>query len=267
MPANEWITAHTPQDKPNSARVYDCLLGGYHNFEADRLSVEATAKFWPDVRLGAQANRAFLRRAVHFCLEHGIDQFLDIGSGLPTVGNVHEIAHKRNPSAHVVYVDIDPVAVAHSQAILQGDPNTAAIQADLRKPEQILDHAEVKRLLDWSRPAAVLLVAVVHFVLDDDQANRAMHVLRDALAPGSYVAITHLTFDDCPSDKAEGLIKSVLRTSKARTRAQITQLLDGLELVPPGLVYLPLWRPEDPDDVLLDQPERTLGWGGVGRKP
>lgn len=267
MPANEWVTAHTSQDKPNPARVYDCLLGGYHNFEADRLSVQATVKFWPDVRLGAQANRAFMRRVVHFCFEHGIDQFLDIGSGLPTVGNVHEIAHQRNPAAHVVYVDIDPVAVAHSQTILRGNPYVSAIQADFRQPEQILDHAEVKRLLDLSRPAAVLLVAVVHFIKDDDQADRAMHALRDALAPGSYVAISHLTFDDCPPDKAEGLIKSVLRTSKARTRTQITQLLDGLELVPPGVVYLPLWRPEGPDDVLLDQPERVLGWGGVGRKP
>ena len=267
MTANEWVTQHTPQDRPNAARIYDYLLGGYHNFEMDRLAAEKYIAALPDTRLGAQANRAFLRRVVHFCLEQGIDQFLDLGSGIPTAGNVHEIAQQTNPAARVVYVDVDPIAVAHSLAILRDNPNAAAIQADIAQPEQVLNHAEVKRLLDFGRPAAILFVAVLHFVPDDDQAYRAVRVFRDALTCGGYVAVTHLTFDDCPRGMAETLTKSVLKTSKARTRAQISVLLDGLELVPPGLVYIPLWRPEGPDDVLFDQPERVIGLGGVGRKP
>jgi hypothetical protein len=119
MNTNEWVTSDTPQDRPNSARIYDYLLGGYHNFEIDRLAAEKYIAALPDARLGAQANRAFLRRVVHFCIEQGIDQFLDLGSGIPTVGNVHEIAHQTNPAARVIYVDIDPVAVAHSLAILR----------------------------------------------------------------------------------------------------------------------------------------------------
>ena len=269
MTANEWATEHTPQDRPNSARIYDYLLGGYHNFEPDRLAAEKYIAALPDARLGAQANRAFLRRVVHLCLEQGIDQFLDLGSGIPTVGNVHEIAQQTNPAARVIYVDIDPIAVAHSLAILRDNPNAAAIQADIAQPEQVLDHAEVKRLLDFCRPVAVLMVAVLHFVTDDDQAYRTVRVFRDALTLGGYVAITHFTFDDAPPDMIERFKKVMAKPSlsKVRTHAETAQFFDGLELVAPGLVHPPLWRPEGPDDVFLTQPERVVGWAGVGRRP
>jgi len=269
MNTNEWATRDTPQDRPNPARIYDYLLGGYHNFEMDRLVAEKYMAALPDVRPGAQANRAFLRRVVHFCLEQGIDQFLDLGSGIPTAGNVHEIAQQTNPAARVVYVDIDPVAVAHSLAILRDNPHAAAIQADVAQPEQVLDHAEVKRLLDFRRPAAILFAAVLHFVMDDSQAYRTVRVFRDALTCGSYIAITHFTFDDAPPDTIERYEKVMANpsVSKARTHAETAQFFDGLELVSPGLVHFPLWRPEGPDDVLLGQPGRVLGWGGVGRRP
>jgi SAM-dependent methyltransferase len=269
MTVSEWVTEHTPQDRPNSARIYDYLLGGYHNFETDRLAAEKYIAALPDARLGAQAGRAFLRRVVHFCLDQGVDQFLDLGSGIPTVGNVHEIAQQANPAARVVYVDIDPIAVAHSLAILRDNPNAAAIQADIAQPEQVLNHAEVKRLLDFRRPAAVLLLSVLHFVTDDDQAYRAVRVFRDALTGGGYVAIVHFTFDDAPLDMIERFKKVMVKpnVSKARTYAETARFFDGLELVAPGLVHVPLWRPEGPDDVFLTQPERVVGWAGVGRRP
>jgi hypothetical protein len=152
---------------------------------------------------------------------------------------------------------------------LRDNPNAAAIQADIAQPEQVLNHAEVKRLLDFRRPAAILLSAVLHFVTDDDQAYRTVRVFRDALTCGGYVAITHLTFDDAPPDMIERYKKVTAKPSrsKARTRAETAQFFDGLELVAPGLVHLPLWRPESPDDVFLTQPERVVGWAGVGRRP
>jgi SAM-dependent methyltransferase len=265
-----WVPEGVSLDQPNVARMYDYLLGGYHNFEVDRIVAEKARQAYPDVGLTAQVLRGFLRRCVQFLVEQGIDQFLDIGSGIPTVGNVHEVAQQANPAARVVYVDIDPSAVAHSQAILRGNPNAAAIQADVRQPERILDHVEVKRLLDLRRPAALLLVALLHFVSDDEQAYRVVDTLRDALAPGSFVAITHGTYDNAPLEvmrRLERLTAGTPTPARYRTRAEIQRFLGGLEWVEPGLVPPPLWRPEGPDDLFLDQPERSLGLGGVGYKP
>jgi hypothetical protein len=256
-------------DKPSVARIYDYILGGYHNFEIDRLMGEKLLEIYPDSRLVAQALRACLRRMVSFLVEQGIDQFLDIGSGIPTVGNVHSVVQQVNPAAHVVYVDIDCVAVAHSTAMLKDDPNATAICADAHYPDRILNHAEVKRLLDFSRPAAVLFLGMLQYIVDDDQAHNTVRTFRDALVPGSYIAISHGTRDSAPREQTEQVEKLSTSTptpSKYRTRAEIQQLFEGFELVEPRLVYIPLWRPEGPDDIFLDQPERSMIWGGVGRK-
>jgi hypothetical protein len=270
MSTDTWIPEGVDLERPNSARMYDYFLGGYHNFEVDRLASEKALEIYPDGRLGAQACRAFLRRVVNFLVEQGIDQFLDIGSGLPTLGNVHEVAQKVNPAARIVYVDIDPVAVAHARAMLKDNPSASAIRVDARWPDEILNHTEVKDLLDFSRPAAVLFLTFLHYVGDDDQAHNTVGTLRDALVPGSYIAISHGMYDDAPPGVAERMEKLSAGTptpSRYRSRAEIREFFEGLEVVEPGLVYIPLWRPEGPDDILLDEPERVLVFGGVGRKP
>lgn len=264
----KWGSSEIPLDKPSAARMYDYYLGGSHNFELDRQMAEQAIALWPDLPLIMQANRAFLRRAVNYLLNQGVDQFLDIGSGIPTVGNVHEVAQLANPAARVVYVDIDPVTVAHGQAILQGSSNVTTIQADVRQPEQILSHPVTRSLLDFDRPVAVLLVALLHFIPDDAEASRAVAVLRGALAPGSYLAISHASYEGMPAESREHeqLYTRTPTPLKTRSRLDIQRLFDGFEFVEPGLVYIPLWRPEGPDDLFLDQPERCTGFAGVARK-
>lgn len=270
MSTDTWIPDGLDLERHNQARIYDYMLGGYHNFEVDRVMAKKVLEILPDARLGAHTARAFLRRVVNFLVKQkGIDQILDLGSGIPTVGNVHQVAQKANPAARVVYVDIDPVAVAHSLAMLQDNPNATAIQADARWPDKILSHPEVKNLLDFSQPVGVLFLLILHVIANDEEAYRAVYTVRDALAPGSYIAISHGTPDGAPPGVMERLYKLSARSPrppKYRTRADILRFFDGLELVEPGLVYLPLWRPETPDDVFFDQPERSLGFGGVGRK-
>lgn len=258
-----------PQDKPSVARMYDYFLGGYHNFAIDRQAADQLTALYPDTPLVMQANRAFLRRAVRFLVAQGVDQFLDLGSGIPTAGNVHEVAQARNPAARVVYVDIDPVAVAHSEAILEDNPNATAIQADARQPEAILAHPEVRRLLDLDQPLAVLLVALLHFVTDDRQAYDLVRALREALAPGGYLVISHASYEHLPREmiaRGERLYAQTPTPLKSRSRAAIARFFDGVDLVDPGLVYAPLWRPARADDLFLDQPARSNSLVGVGRK-
>lgn len=260
----------TQPERPSPARMYDYFLGGYHNFEIDRMAARKVIEINPETPLVMQANRAFLRRVVNFLVEQGIDQFLDVGSGIPTVGNVHEVAQKKNPDARVVYADIESVAVRHGEAILKDTPNATIIHGDVRRPETILADPEVGRMLDFSRPAAVLAVSVLLFVPDYEEALRSVRTLRDALAPGSYVGISHGTFEGAPHDLAERIKKVYAGTptpAELRSREQILRFFEGLELVEPGLVYVPLWRPEGPDDVYFDTPERSANYGGVGRKP
>ncbi len=265
-----WVPDDIPRDRPNAARMYDYFLGGYNNFEIDRKAAEQATAIWPDMPLVMQANRAFLRRAVRFLVGQGIEQFLDIGSGIPTVGSVHEVAQRANPDARVVYVDHEPVAVAHSKAILQDAPYATVIEADARQPEHILNHPEVGRLLDLGKPLALLLVSLLHFITDNEEAYRVVRVLRDAVAPGSYLVMVHGSYEGLTPEIAEQLHQLYMRTPtpvKTRSRAEIERFFDGFELVEPGLVYLPLWRPEGPDDLFLEQPERCSGFTGVGRKP
>ncbi len=270
MDAKTWVPEGISQDMPNGARMYDYFLGGYYNFEIDRQMSEKALQIYPDGRLTAQACRAFLRRVTGFFVEQGIDQFLEIGSGIPTSGHVHEVAQKANPAARVVYVDIDPVAIAHGQAILKDNLNAIAIVGDVRRPDDILGHPEVKGLLDFGRPVAVSLLTLLHAVVDDEQAYAAVRVLRDALVPGSYIAISHGTRENAPPEtikQMEMLTRGTSMPARYRSHADIEPFFEGLEVVEPGLVHIPLWRPEGPDDVLLDEPERVLIYGGVGRKP
>jgi hypothetical protein len=267
MNESVWIPDAVSLDKPSAARIYDYLLGGYHNFESDRMVAEKMVEVYPNIRLAAQANRAFLRRAVRFIASQGIGQFLDIGSGIPTAGNVHEVAQVIDPQACVVYVDIDPVAVAHSQAILQGNRRAIAIRGDLQLAEEILRHAEVRSLLAFDKPMGLLLVSVLPYVMDDERAYRAVHTLVHSLLPGSYVAIAHATAET-QAPGLEDRLGEPFRSasdSKNRTREEILRFFEGCELLEPGLVYAPLWRPESPDDVLFNQPERGLTLAGVAR--
>jgi len=249
--------------------MYDYLLGGYHNFAIDRSAAEQLIAINPDTPLIMQSYRAFLRRAVRFLVAQGIDQFLDLGSVTPTVGSTHEVAQQLNPDARVVYVDIDPDTVLHSEAILRDTPHTAVIQADIRQLDQILAHPDARRLLDFSQPVAVLF-ALLHFVTEDEQAYNLVHVLRNALPPASCFAISHGTYEETPSEVTERVEALYARSTtpvKLRSRAEVAAFFDGLDLVEPGLIYEPLWRPEGPDDLFLDQPERSATFVGVGCKP
>ena len=257
-------------DKHSTARRYDYFLGGYHNFAIDRRAAEQIKALYPDAALAAQTNRAFLRRAVTFLLEQGIDQFLDIGSGIPTVGNVHEIVHRINPQARVIYVDIDPVAVTYSQTILQGSHNVVAIHGDVREPDELLANAEVRSMIDFQRPVAILMVALLNFVPADAEAQRVVQALVAAIPAGSYLVISHVTNEYLSQEviaESEAVYARSTTPSKLRSRAQIAALFEGLEFVEPGLVLVPLWRPNEGDDLFFDTPEQSMFFAGVGRKP
>ena len=257
-------------ERPSAARIYDYLLGGFHNFDVDRAAAQRITEVLPEMPLFMRANRAFLRRVVRFLTDQGIDQFLDLGSGIPTVGNVHESAQQANPSASVVYVDNEPVAVTHSRTILQDNSEATVIQADLRQPEAILGHPETRRLLDFNKPTAVLLLSVLLFVTDDEEAYRVVRSVRDALVPGSFIAISHPTPDETPpeqAEKAEKLYSAIGTPVRVRSYNEVERFFEGLELLEPGLVFIPLWRPEGPDDLFLENPELSGYYGGIGRKP
>ncbi|MCX4470936.1 SAM-dependent methyltransferase [Micromonospora sp. NBC_01655] len=267
MQRPDWAPDTIDIERPSVARMYDYYLGGSHNFAADRSAARAMVDAVPEAPLMAQANRAFLRRAVHFLAEAGIRQFLDIGSGIPTVGNVHEIAQRIDPDARVVYVDVDPVAVAHSREILSGNDRAVVLQEDLRRPERILAHPEVTGLLDLSQPVAVMIVAVLHFVPDTDRPAQILRELRQALAPGSYLVLSQAS-DDARHDtgeraEAEAVYRRTDNPLVIRSRAELTALFDGFELVDPGVVWVPQWRPETPESA--EGAEQAVFMGGVGR--
>jgi hypothetical protein len=260
-----WVPPGVDTKRANVARVYDYLLGGSHNFLADQDVGRMVVALEPNARAIGQANRAFLGRAVRFLAAAGIRQFLDIGSGIPTEGNVHEVAQQAAPGARVVYADIDPVAIAHSKAILAGQPDATVIEGDLREPEKILSRAAARGALDLSKPAGLLLVAVLHFISDAEDPWRIVATLRDALAPGSYLALCHGTEEGKPAaaHAAEKLYhRSVASNLHMRPRAQIERFFDGFELVPPGVVDIPSWRPDEP----VDSGKFWGGLVGVARK-
>ncbi|MBB5959318.1 SAM-dependent methyltransferase [Saccharothrix tamanrassetensis] len=252
---------------PSSARVYDYLLGGGHNFAVDRDTGEQLARVLP-VRDMVRFNRSYLRRAVLAMVEAGITQFLDLGSGIPTVGNVHEVAQFANPACRVVYVDIEPIAVTHSALLLADNPDATAILADLRKPDAVVDAPESRSLLDFSRPVGLLAVGVLHFLPDFDDPWGVLARYRDLLASGSHLAISHFTSDRMPREMAAGadIFERAAEPITPRTRAQVLSMMDGFEIVAPGLVFTPEWRPEAPEDVPSDPGCANL-YAVVGRKP
>ncbi|HEU5157301.1 MAG TPA: SAM-dependent methyltransferase [Streptosporangiaceae bacterium] len=252
---------------PNVARIYDYWLGGKDNFAADRATAEKISEIVPEARAAARANREFLGRAVRFLAGEGIRQFIDLGTGLPTQSNVHEVAHQVVPQARVVYVDYDPVVVVHGQALLQAYDATAIVEADLRETEKILEHHELRALIDLDRPVAVLMVGILHFITDAEDPYGIVARFREAVAPGSYLAICHVTAD--PRPQAEAPVAEIYRETTApmvpRSHEQVLRLFDGFDLVEPGLVYAPEWRPEwtgEPAD-----PVTSFVLAGVGRKP
>jgi len=250
------------QRQPNTARVYDYWLGGTHHFPEDRELGERMKQVVPDIEQVARANRAFLRRAVRVMARAGIDQFLDLGSGLPSEGNVHETAREVNPAARTVYVDIDPVTAEFGRAMLLGTPGVEILAADLRDVQSVLGSEEVGRCLDLGRPLGLLMVAMLQFVRDQDDPAGVVAAYRDASAPGSYLVISHVTTEYNPQQlrAATQTYSPATLPFCPRSRAQIVSLLGGYELLPPGLVDVIHWRP-DPQDA---GPPDPLG-GDVAR--
>ncbi|MCT2586324.1 SAM-dependent methyltransferase [Actinophytocola sp. S1-96] len=244
--------------------MYDYVLGGHHNFAVDREIVEQLVAAQPSVKRFALMNRAFLRRAVLFLVDQGIRQFLDLGSGIPTVGNVHEIAQAADPDTKVVYVDNEHVAVAHSQLMLETNANAAMVHADIAKPLLVLQDPATRELLDFDQPVGILAVTIGHYILDEHDPNGVFAAYRDAVAPGSYLAITHMTDDFTDQDTLTSTMARSQNKVVARTREQVLPFFGDFELVEPGLVSTSQWRPERESDA---RPESEDGlYAGVARK-
>lgn len=255
---------------PNIARVYDFFLGGSHNFPADRQLAAKIEESMPHIADAARLNRSFLRRAVLFMIDSGIRQFLDVGSGIPTVGNVHEIAQAADPECRVVYVDKEPVAVTHSRMLLRDNDKAVAIRADIRDPEEIMGRPECKRLLDFDEPIGLLTLLVWHFVPDYDDPPGLLARYRQALAPGSILALTHFTLDGSSTGLRQALADVNKRGREEmfpRSYEQVTAMFNGFELVDPGLVVCAAWRPQGPGDFSNEPVENTLLYAGVARVP
>jgi hypothetical protein len=254
---------------PNIARAYDFLLGGAPNFASDRQLAAMAERTMPHIRDAVRLNRTFLRRAVRFMISSGIRQFLDIGSGIPTVGNVHEIAQEADPECRVVYVDKEPMAVVHSRLLLEGNGKTTAIQADIRDPEDILGRPETRALLNFAEPVGLLMLLVWHVIPDSDDPVGVLARYRDALAPGSFIGISHIAQEDEPAG-LQTMVDEVRRHGDAatpRTYDQILRMFGGFELVEPGVVGCAGWNPEGPGDFSDLAEANRLILAGVGRKP
>lgn len=269
MERPDWAPQGIDLSRPSVSRIYDYYLGGSHNFEVDREAARKAIEAFPGLPKIMQANRAFTRRAVRYAIGQGITQFLDIGSGIPTFGNVHEVALEANPDSRVVYVDNDPVAVAHSRAVLNGTPGTAVLAADFRAPHDILGSEQVKQQLDLDKPVALLLVALLHFIEDDQEPHKAIEAIRDALPSGSLLVLTHASTESGPRTTDEGRqVENVYSKANARLvlrdRKEILPFFEGFDLVEPGLVSMPTWHPDGPTDQ--EDPVIFTGFAGVGRK-
>jgi len=274
--ASEWLGAPLPPEQEEQvdfdtsvahiARVYDYWLGGKDNFEADRTAGEEALAAYPDLVSSVRANRAFLARGVRFlAADAGIRQFLDIGTGIPSANNTHEVAQSVAPQSRVVYVDNDPIVLAHARALLVGRPEgtTDYLDADLRETEKILDHA--RGLLDFSQPVAVMLVAVLHLIGSEDHPYGIVSQLMDAVPPGSYLLLSHVASDIEPEKMAEmgkRLNRLLAQKGYYRSQAEVTQFFTGLELLEPGVVPVQHWR----QDSEIEGARRAAMWGGLARK-
>ena len=257
--------------RAHPARRYDYWLGGKDNFAADRDSGDMVAAQFPGIRIAVVENRKFLRRAVAYLAERGVRQFLDIGTGLPTANNTHEVAQSIAPESRIVYVDNDPLVLTHARALLTSaaEGRTAYLEADLTDPDAILADPVLSDTLDLSEPVALMLVSVLHFVTDDAIAHRSVRTLLDALPAGSYLVLSHATNDFMPPEAIEG-ISAADRATRVdfgfRTREQVAAFAEGLHLIEPGIVSTAEWRPEHGDHPLPAR-EDTAGWCLVARKP
>ncbi|WP_261575702.1 SAM-dependent methyltransferase [Frankia gtarii] len=257
-------------DRPHTARIYDYFLGGKDNFPADRVAAEQASAAFPNASLAARQNRAFMVRAIrHLAREAGIRQFLDIGTGIPTSPNVHEIAQAVTPQARVVYTDNDPIVLAHARALLASTPQgrTAYLDADLRDPQTILDAPELRETLDLSLPVALSMIAVFHFVADSDDPHGIIRHLVDALPSGSYLILTNGTtdYDPATQDLAVAYEKQGI-TVRLRNRTEVENLFGGLELIDPGVELVHRWRPAASDLPGLTDAQVSV-YGGIARKP
>jgi O-methyltransferase involved in polyketide biosynthesis len=251
------------------ARMYNYYLGGKDNFASDRRAAEEIYTQIPDLPEVARDNRAFLRRAVRTLVDAGVRQFIDIGTGLPTEGGVHEIAQRIDPASRIVYVDNDPIVLAHARALLTSSPEgaTAYIAADLREPDTIFGHPDVRDLIDLDQPVGLLLVAVLHFITDEEDPHGLLSRYRSSLAPGSHIALAHATKDDRPAEAVQKMTDVYRRASAPfnfRTREQILSFFDGLDLLEPGLVHCPDWRREPGTS---SSPSGGWNFAGVGVLP
>lgn len=254
---------------PSIARVYDYFLGGKDNFAADRELAEQVLKVAPNARVTARANRDFLVRAVEAVAREGVEQFVDLGTGIPTSPNVHEVAQRIHPDARVAYLDHDPIVLVHARALLAGiRSDVIAMDGDLRAPEKILDNPELLAHIDFARPVAVLLVAMLHLMTDEDGPERLVRDIRDRMAPGSYLILSHL-WDDPDGIARAGAAEYARQGASApvvpRTTEQIERFFDGFEQLTPGLVFLDRWRPTD--SMINAGDDDRFGLCAVGRKP
>ncbi|MFJ6723726.1 SAM-dependent methyltransferase [Streptomyces sp. NPDC091281] len=250
--------------RPHPARIYDYLLGGKDNYEVDQRAGDALVAAAPEARIGVRANRDFLRRAVRHVVRAGVRQILDIGTGLPTSPNVHETAAEVAPDVRVAYVDNDPIVKAHADALLSGTGVTSVVLGDIRDPRGIVDHPDIRRVIDFDEPVALLLVAVLHFLTDAEKPAGIVAALRDALPPGSHLILSHATGDFADRTDAQAVYSKATATLNLRTRPEVEALFTGFDLLPPGLTQVPFWHPDTPPPPGSAQ----IGfYGAVGRKP
>ncbi|MEW1862745.1 MULTISPECIES: SAM-dependent methyltransferase [unclassified Streptomyces] len=263
MTQNGFRAEEIDTSRPHPARIYDYLLGGKDNYEVDREAGDQLIDVAPEARIGVQSNRLFLQRAVRHVVGAGVRQILDIGTGLPTSPNVHEVAQEVAPDVRIAYVDNDPIVNTHASTLMSGAGTTSIVLADLRDPRAILDHPDVHRVIDFDQPVALLLVAILHFLTDAEQPAQVVATLRDALPAGSYLVLSHATSDFNDRSDAQDAYRTATASMNLRTRAEVEHLFEGFELVEPGLVQVPFWRPDS-------KPPRSAGeigiYGGVAHK-
>ncbi|MFE3881534.1 SAM-dependent methyltransferase [Streptomyces lydicus] len=271
FPAEEIDTS-----RPHPARMYDYYLGGWDNYEVDRVAAERVIEVHPQVRLSARANRAFMRRTVRALVAGGIRQIIDIGTGIPTSPNTHEVARETAPDTRVVYVDNDPIVATHAGARLTNTEHTGFVLGDVRDPKALLDHPTVRELIDFDRPVALLLIAVLHFIRDDEDPAGLIATLAEALPAGSHLVLSHATgepyeayaegrIDEQARDGVVNVYKSATASLNLRSKSEIAPLFGPFALLEPGVVRVPLWRPDGPVPGAQEL-NNTVFYGGVGRK-
>ncbi|WTW99957.1 SAM-dependent methyltransferase [Streptomycetaceae bacterium NBC_01309] len=265
-PLENWAPTGIDVTVPSIARIYDFLLGGKDNFAVDRDVASKLLTAAPGLDEAAVSHRAILARGVRFLVEQGVRQFVDLGSGLPSAQNTHQVAQATAPDARVVYVDNDPIVLAHGRALLAENDRTTVITADMREPEAVLAHPDLNRLVDMDRPVGLMLLGVIHHINDDEDPSGLVKRYLDALPSGSWLFLTHFLSVGAESEALERVMQGSHKTGRFRTRDEIESYFAGLELAEPGVVYLDLWRPDEPLDADDLPQNRRLVLGGIARK-